>query len=151
MKRNNINLTIFLCLLLAFCSGFVSCGDEEVYDPFGKPIILTLNKSDTRYSDLKTLYTLTCSKEWGYFQEVEIDGAMHYIIQYDSDGDGKKELELYPVGLPEQLPEILSNGLTFSEVDFSGEVKIKPEGMRYNPIVLTSAKVMINWNCSEAE
>ena len=60
MRKENVNLIMLLCLLLSFCSGFASCGDdeEEEYDPCA-PFEVALEKADPFYTESNTLYNVT--------------------------------------------------------------------------------------------
>lgn len=49
--------TMLLYLLLAFCSGLASCGDdEEEDDMWVKTFVLSLDKGDTRFSEAMTIF-----------------------------------------------------------------------------------------------
>ena len=56
MRKENVNLIMLLCLLLSFCSGFMSCedDDEEEYNPC-MPHEVALEKADAVYTDSYTL------------------------------------------------------------------------------------------------
>ncbi|MEY8488333.1 hypothetical protein ACPYIV_10330 [Parabacteroides sp. ASD2025] len=145
MKKDNINLTILLCLLLSFCSGFASCGDDEKeYTPW---IEVALEKADVVYLESNTLYGIT-NKE-GELQIRVIDGKIQYRIYYRHQ-DGS-ELYFNPVNLPESLFSDYSFGdsfgtfVTIGVIRFSGEVKPRLEGMECTPIVLDYAEIILNW------
>ncbi len=142
MRKENVNLIMLLCLLLSFCSGFASCGDdeeEEEYD-FYKPFEVSLEKADAVYLESNTLYGITNME--GDLQIRKVDGKIQYQIYYRPQ-DGS-ELYFNPVNLPESLFLDYSFSDSFGTVGnirFSGEVKPRLEGMEYTPIVLTYAEV----------
>ena len=146
MRKENVNLIMLLCLLLSFCSGFASCGDdeeEEEYD-FYKPFEVSLEKADAVYLESNTLYGITNME--GDLQIRKVDGKIQYQIYYRPQ-DGS-ELYFNPVNLPESLFLDYSFSDSFGTVGnirFSGEVKPRLEGMEYTPIVLTYAKISLSW------
>ena len=137
---------MLLCLLLSFCSGFASCGDdeeEEEYD-FYKPFEVSLEKADAVYLESNTLYGITNME--GDLQIRKVDGKIQYQIYYRPQ-DGS-ELYFNPVNLPESLFSDYSFSDSFGtvgDIRFSGEVKPRLEGMEYTPIVLTYAKISLSW------
>lgn len=57
---------MLICLLLVFSSGFTSCGDDEKEDEMWvKTFVLSLDKGDTRFSELMTIFN--CADAWGSF------------------------------------------------------------------------------------
>ena len=146
MRKENVNLIMLLCLLLSFCSGFASCGDdeeEEEYD-FYKPFEVSLEKADAVYLESNTLYGITNME--GNLQIRKVDGKIQYQIYYRPQ-DGS-ELYFNPVNLPESLFSDYSFSDSFGTVGniwFSGEVKPRLEGMECTPIVLTYAKISLSW------
>ena len=141
MRKENVNLIMLLCLLLSFCSGFASCGDdeEEEYDPCA-PFEVALEKADAVYTESNTLYDVT--NMYGDLLTRKVDGKKQYRICYRLQ-DGS-ELYFNPVNLPESLYSNYDSEHTsvlLFIITFSGEVKPRLEGMEYNPIVLTYAKV----------
>ena len=146
MRKENVNLIMLLCLLLSFCSGFASCGDdeeEEEYD-FYKPFEVSLEKADAVYLESNTLYGITNME--GDLQIRKVDGKIQYQIYYRPQ-DGS-ELYFNPVNLPESLFSDYSFSDSFGtvgDIRFSGEVKPRLEGMEYTPIVLTYAKISLSW------
>ena len=141
MRKENINLIMLLCLLLSFCSGFASCGDdeEEEYDPCA-PFEVALEKADVVYTESNTLYDVT--NMYGDLLTRKVDGKKQYRICYRLQ-DGS-ELYVCPVNLPESLFSDSHYGDSFgviANISFSGEVKPCLDGMEYNPIVLTYAEV----------
>ncbi len=146
MRKENVNLIMFLCLLLSFCSGFASCGDdeEEEYDPCA-PFEVALEKADAVYTESNTLYDVT--NMFGELLIRKVDGKIQYQIYYRLQ-DGS-ELYVCPVNLPESLFPDSYYGDSFSVIAgiwFSGEVKLQLEGMEYNPIVLTYAEIILICN-----
>ena len=146
MRKENINLIMLLCLLLSFCSGFASCGDddEEEYDPCA-PFEVALEKADPFYTESNTLYDVT--NMYGDLLTRKVDGKKQYRICYRLQ-DGS-ELYVCPVNLPESLFPDSYYGDSFSVIAgiwFSGEVKLQLEGMEYNPIVLTYAEIILICN-----
>ena len=146
MRKENINLIMLLCLLLSFCSGFASCGDddEEEYDPCA-PFEVALEKADPFYTESNTLYDVT--NMYGDLLIRKVDGKKQYRICYRLQ-DGS-ELYVCPVNLPESLFPDSYYGDSFSVIAgiwFSGEVKLQLEGMEYNPIVLTYAEIILICN-----
>ena len=146
MRKENINLIMLLCLLLSFCSGFASCGDdeEEEYDPCA-PFEVALEKADAVYTESNTLYDVT--NMFGELLIRKVDGKIQYQIYYRLQ-DGS-ELYVCPVNLPESLFPDSYYGDSFSVIAgiwFSGEVKLQLEGMEYNPIVLTYAEIILICN-----
>ncbi len=81
MRKENVNLIMFLCLLLSFCSGFASCGDdeEEEYDPCA-PFEVALEKADAVYTESNTLYDVT--NMFGELLIRKVDGKIQYQIYY---------------------------------------------------------------------
>ena len=145
MKKENVNLIMLLCLLLSFCSGFTSCGDdeEEEYDPCA-PFEVALEKADAVYTESNTLYDVT--NMYGDLLTRKVDGKKQYRICYRLQ-DGS-ELYFNPVNLPESLFLDYSFSDSFGTVGnirFSGEVMPRLEGMEYTPIVLTYAKISLSW------
>ena len=145
MRKENINLIMLLCLLLSFCSGFASCGDddEEEYDPCA-PFEVALEKADPFYTESNTLYDVT--NMYGDLLIRKVDGKIQYQIYYRPQ-DGS-ELYFNPVNLPESLFSDYSFSDSFGtvgDIRFSGEVKPRLEGMEYTPIVLTYAKISLSW------
>ena len=143
MRKENVNLIMLLCLLLSFCSGFTSCGDddEEEYDPCA-PFEVALEKADPFYTESNTLYDVT--NMYGDLLIRKVDGKKQYRICYRLQ-DGS-ELYVCPVNLPESLFPDSYYGDSFSVIAgiwFSGEVKLQLEGMEYNPIVLTYAEIIL--------
>ena len=143
MRKENVNLIMLLCLLLSFCSGFASCGDdeEEEYDPCA-PFEVALEKADAVYTESNTLYDVT--NMFGELLIRKVDGKIQYQIYYRLQ-DGS-ELYVCPVNLPESLFPDSYYGDSFSVIAgiwFSGEVKLQLEGMEYNPIVLTYAEIIL--------
>ncbi|RDU47492.1 hypothetical protein DWU89_19375 [Parabacteroides acidifaciens] len=137
---------MLLCLLLSFCSGFASCGDdeEEEYDPCA-PFEVALEKADAVYTESNTLYDVT--NMFGELLIRKVDGKIQYQIYYRLQ-DGS-ELYVCPVNLPESLFPDSYYGDSFSVIAgiwFSGEVKLQLEGMEYNPIVLTYAEIILICN-----
>ncbi|MBC8603777.1 hypothetical protein H8784_18880 [Parabacteroides acidifaciens] len=146
MRKENVNLIMLLCLLLSFCSGFASCGDdeEEEYDPCA-PFEVALEKADAVYTESNTLYDVT--NMFGELLIRKVDGKIQYQIYYRLQ-DGS-ELYVCPVNLPESLFPDSYYGDSFSVIAgiwFSGEVKLQLEGMEYNPIVLTYAEIILICN-----
>ena len=146
MRKENVNLIMLLCLLLSFCSGFASCGDdeEEEYDPCA-PFEVALEKADAVYTESNTLYDVT--NMFGELLIRKVDGKIQYQIYYRPQ-DGS-ELYVCPVNLPESLFPDSYYGDSFSVIAgiwFSGEVKLQLEGMEYNPIVLTYAEIILICN-----
>ena len=146
MRKENINLIMLLCLLLSFCSGFASCGDddEEEYDPCA-PFEVALEKADPFYTESNTLYDVT--NMYGDLLIRKVDGKKQYRICYRLQ-DGS-ELYVCPVNLPESLFPDSYYGDSFGVIAgiwFSGEVKLQLEGMEYNPIVLTYAEIILICN-----
>mgnify|MGYP005889407329 FL=1 len=145
MRKENVNLIMLLCLLLSFCSGFASCGDdeEEEYDPCA-PFEVALEKADAVYTESNTLYDVT--NMYGDLLTRKVDGKKQYRICYRLQ-DGS-ELYVCPVNLPESLFSDYSFSDSFGTVGnirFSGEVKPRLEGMECTPIVLTYAKISLSW------
>ena len=145
MRKENVNLIMLLCLLLSFCSGFASCGDdeEEEYDPCA-PFEVALEKADAVYTESNTLYDVT--NMFGELLIRKVDGKIQYQIYYRLQ-DGS-ELYFNPVNLPESLFSDYSFSDSFGTVGnirFSGEVKPRLEGMECTPIVLTYAKISLSW------
>ena len=145
MRKENVNLIMLLCLLLSFCSGFTSCGDddEEEYDPCA-PFEVALEKADAVYTESNTLYDVT--NMFGELLIRKVDGKIQYQIYYRPQ-DGS-ELYFNPVNLPESLFSDYSFSDSFGTVGnirFSGEVKPRLEGMECTPIVLTYAKISLSW------
>ena len=145
MRKENVNLIMLLCLLLSFCSGFASCGDdeEEEYDPCA-PFEVALEKADAVYTESNTLYDVT--NMFGELLIRKVDGKIQYQIYYRPQ-DGS-ELYFNPVNLPESLFSDYSFSDSFGTVGnirFSGEVKPRLEGMECTPIVLTYAKISLSW------
>ena len=145
MRKENVNLIMLLCLLLSFCSGFASCGDdeEEEYDPCA-PFEVALEKADAVYTESNTLYDVT--NMFGELLIRKVDGKIQYQIYYRLQ-DGS-ELYVCPVNLPESLFSDYSFSDSFGtvgDIRFSGEVKPRLEGMEYTPIVLTYAKISLSW------
>ena len=141
MRKENVNLIMLLCLLLSFCSGFASCGDddEEEYNPCGS-FEVALEKADAVYLESNTLYGIT-NMEGGLILQ-KVNGKKQILIRYQHQ-DGS-ELYFNPVNLPESLYSNYDSEHTsvlLFIITFSGEVKPRLEGMEYNPIVLTYAKV----------
>ena len=147
MKKEDIHLKIFICLLLAFCSGFASCGDDEKeYDPC-MPFEVALEKADAVYTEVYTLYGIT--NMGGELLAVNKEGRIQFLIRYWHQNGS--ETYYYPVNLPESfLLEffLLDSSPIVGEVPcgigfitFSGEVKPLQEGMEYNPVVLTYAEI----------
>ena len=146
MRKENVNLIMLFCLLLSFCSGFASCGDddEEEYDPCA-PFEVALEKADAVYTESNTLYDVT--NMYGDLLIRKVDGKIQYQIYYRLQ-DGS-ELYVCPVNLPESLFPDSYYGDSFSVIAgiwFSGEVKLQLEGMEYNPIVLTYAEIILICN-----
>jgi hypothetical protein len=145
MKKENVNLIMLLCLLLSFCSGFTSCGDddEEEYNPCGS-FEVVLEKADAVYLESNTLYGIT-NMEGGLILQ-KVNGKKQILIRYQHQ-DGS-ELYFNPVNLPESLFLDYSFSDSFGTVGnirFSGEVMPRLEGMEYTPIVLTYAKISLSW------
>ena len=148
MRKENVNLIMLLCLLLSFCSGFASCGDdeEEEYDPCA-PFEVALEKADAVYTESNTLYDVT--NMYGDLLIRKVDGKKQYRICYRLQ-DGS-ELYVCPVNLPEaSFPESLLPDNVYEDpygmiahIRFSGEVKPCLEGMEYNPIVLTYSEIIL--------
>ena len=144
MRKENINLIMLLCLLLSFCSGFASCGDDEEEDKYDSWFEVSLEKADSVYLESNTLYGITNME--GDLQIRKVDGKIQYQIYYRPQ-DGS-ELYFNPVNLPESLFSDYSFSDSFGTVGnirFSGEVKPRLEGMECTPIVLTYAKISLSW------
>ena len=140
MRKENVNLIMLLCLLLSFCSGFASCGDDEEEDKYDSWFEVSLEKADSVYLESNTLYGITNME--GDLQIRKVDGKIQYQIYYRLQ-DGS-ELYVCPVNLPESLFSDSHYGDSFgviANISFSGEVKPCLDGMEYNPIVLTYAEV----------
>ena len=144
MRKENVNLIMLLCLLLSFCSGFASCGDDEEEDKYDSWFEVSLEKADAVYLESNTLYGITNME--GDLQIRKVDGKIQYQIYYRPQ-DGS-ELYFNPVNLPEFLFSDYSFSDSFGTVGnirFSGEVKPRLEGMECTPIVLTYAKISLSW------
>ena len=142
MRKENVNLIMLFCLLLSFCSGFASCGDDEEEDKYDSWFEVSLEKADSVYLESNTLYGITNME--GDLQIRKVDGKIQYQIYYRPQ-DGS-ELYFNPVNLPESLFSDYSFSDSFGTVGnirFSGEVKPCLEGMEYNPIVLTYAEIIL--------
>ncbi|RHR59811.1 hypothetical protein DWW90_08085 [Parabacteroides sp. AF17-28] len=135
---------MLFCLLLSFCSGFASCGDDEEEDKYDSWFEVSLEKADSVYLESNTLYGITNME--GDLQIRKVDGKIQYQIYYRPQ-DGS-ELYFNPVNLPESLFSDYSFSDSFGTVGnirFSGEVKPRLEGMECTPIVLTYAKISLSW------
>ncbi|WP_147382410.1 hypothetical protein [Parabacteroides sp. AF17-28] len=144
MRKENVNLIMLFCLLLSFCSGFASCGDDEEEDKYDSWFEVSLEKADSVYLESNTLYGITNME--GDLQIRKVDGKIQYQIYYRPQ-DGS-ELYFNPVNLPESLFSDYSFSDSFGTVGnirFSGEVKPRLEGMECTPIVLTYAKISLSW------
>ena len=144
MRKENINLIMLLCLLLSFCSGFASCGDDEEEDKYDSWFEVSLEKADAVYLESNTLYGITNME--GDLQIRKVDGKIQYQIYYRPQ-DGS-ELYFNPVNLPESLFSDYSFSDSFGTVGnirFSGEVKPRLEGVECTPIVLNYAKISLSW------
>ena len=147
MKKEDIHLKIFICLLLAFCSGFASCGDDEKeYDPC-MPFEVALEKADAVYTEVYTLYGIT--NMGGNVLLKKVDGEILVLIRCNPlSARPEVELDFYPVNLPESvLSKYYQHDwgegfLSVFGIIFSGEVKPQLEGMEYNPVVLTYAEIL---------
>lgn len=139
---------ICFLLLFAFCSGFASCGDDEekVLDPC-LPFEVALEKADAVYTDAYTLYGITNMR--GELLAVNKEGKIQFLIRYRHQNGS--ETYYCPVNLPDSfLLEffMLESYHVIGEVPcdigfitFSGEIKPLLEGMEYDPVVLTYAKI----------
>ena len=146
MRKENVNLIMLLCLLLSFCSGFMSCGDddEEEYNPC-MPHEVALEKADAVYTDSYTLYGII--NMGGEVILQKMDGKRQVLIRYRHQNGS--ELYFYPVNLPESLysdDDTEYTSVSLFSIEFSGEVKPRLKGMEYNPIVLTYAKIAPHCN-----
>ena len=150
MRKENVNLIMLLCLLLSFCSGFASCGDdeEEEYDPCA-PFEVALEKADPFYTESNTLYNVTNMHGDVILQKV--NGEIQTLICCDPQpASPDAKLYFYPVNLPESVLSEYTHhdwgegALSACYIVFSGEVKPRLEGMEYDPIVLTYAE-MARW------
>ena len=134
MRKENVNLIMLLCLLLSFCSGFASCGgdDEEEDDMWVSTEVLPLDKKDTRFSEAQTIFN--CVDAWGSFGQYETDGKV--LLTIHAGKTEEQDIIFYPVGISE---DVMCSKIG-DQIKFNGAVKVKPDSLDYNPIVLTYAK-----------